>query len=170
VPFVSSWFISNSQEHPMKALRGVGLVLGGALAWVVTLRLATALALAYPLGLFVQVAALGLPAFFAAALAYRWRLPQPLIWTVAGYCLGSGLDTAFSYVEFCRSTGEAWSVGRCAQAFAMNALSLGVEEPVAGGGFAPVWGNMLWLATVIAVGLYGIDTYRNPQRGAAPKP
>ena len=148
----------------MKAnwLRGLGLVLASGVVWALLLWPVRYYqpVIPFPFGLFAMVLAAGLPAFFAAALAYRWRLPQPVVWAGAGYCLGSGIATAILM-------GPGETPGRYLQVAAAHAASLTALMPEAGGGLGLALGNLLWLAAAVIVGMYGIDAYRGPARSAA---
>jgi hypothetical protein len=137
----------------MKGLRGLGLVLGTAAVWALTLSLSRYYAVPFPLNLFTSIAATGLPAFFGAALAYRWRLPQPLVWTIAGYCLGSGISTAVLM-------GPGEPASRYLLVTLAHAASLTVLAPAQGGGYVPLVGNLVWLLTSVFLGRYGLEAYR----------
>jgi len=137
----------------MRWLRGLGLVLGGAAVWTPLLWAARYYALPFPFGLFAPVLACGLPAFFLAALAYRWRLPLPVAWAAAGYCLGSGVATAILM-------GDGEPPARYVEAALTHAGSLTMLAPAVGGGSIPLVGNLLWLAVVVIVGIYGVETYQ----------
>ena len=137
----------------MKRLRGAGLVVGCAAVWTATLWLSRYYLVVGPAAIFTTMAAVGLPAFFAGALAYRWRLWQPPVWPAAGYCLGSGLATA-------ALIGPGEPAARYAEAALTHAASVTVLMPSVGGGFVPAWGNLIWLAGVVVIARYGIDAYR----------
>ena len=139
----------------MKWVRAAGLVLGLALLYALTLSLVRyfAPAIPPPFGLFAALPAAGLPAFFAAPLAYRWKLPQPLVWVGIGYCLGSGIATA-------ALLGGGEAPARYLETALVHALSLTVLAPATDGGYLPLWGNLLWLAVAVVLGSYGLDAYR----------
>ena len=137
----------------MKPLRAVGLVLGGAAVWSVTLWLARRYPVEPPTAVFTTVAAVGLPAFFGGALAYRWRLWQPPLWLALGYCLGSGIAVA-------ALMAPGLALEQYASAALAHAGSLTVLVPAPGGGVQPWWPNLVWLAGVVVITLFGIDAYR----------
>ena len=137
----------------MKLLRAVGLVLGGAVVWSITLWLARRYPVEPPAAIFTTVAAVGLPAFFGGALAYRWRLWQPPLWSALGYCLGSGVATAALMPPGQTLEGSV----RVALAHA-GSLTVLVPDPV--GTLRPWWANLVWLAGVVIIALYGIEAYR----------
>jgi drug/metabolite transporter (DMT)-like permease len=139
----------------MKWLRGAGLVLGAAAVWTLALSLTGHSPMPLPLGIFTAIAALGLPAFFAGPLAYRWRLPLPEAWAAAGYCLGSGAATAVLYLLATR--GEP--VVRYLQVALAHAASLTILMPL-GEGFTPQWVNLIRLAIVVVIARYGVEAYK----------
>jgi hypothetical protein len=145
----------------MKWLRGAGLLLGSAAIWTGTLWLQYHHGPAFPLGLFTLIAAIGLPAFFAAALAYRFRLPQPVAWAVAGYCLGAGLFTAVNMPP-------PQPLARYLSVALAHAASLTILAPATDGSFVPLPANLLYLSIAVFTALYGVDAYRGP-RNPAPR-
>jgi hypothetical protein len=136
-------------------LRGLGLVVGAGLVWTLTLWLNhTFNALPFPFSYLALILAVGLPAFFAAPLAYRWRLPWPVVWSTVGYCLGSALNLALTLepgIPFSRHLQVA------AVHFATATLTL----PLVDGSFAPALGNLLWVVCAVVIAQYGLDAYRH---------
>lgn len=144
-----------------RILLGLAVVLGSALIWALALWAVRRWAGALPvIGFFLPIAAIGLPAFFAAALAYRWRLWQPVVWSTVGYCLGSGIATAIDQAQYLQSQGTSPAFGQLAQTVLVHAATLTVFGPATPGPWMQYWGNLLWVVVAVASGLYGIETYR----------
>ena len=137
----------------MKVLRGFALLLGGSLASAVLLVPVRYFALPLPFSFFAPILAVGLPAFFTAPLAHRWRLPFPIAWSVLGYSLGSGIATGTLLIG---SPGERFSAGL------VNAASLTLLGPA-----GLYLGNLLWLIAAGMMGYYGLETYQG--RGPVPR-
>src|SRR5436305_867278 len=104
----------------MKALRGLALLLCGSLVSAALLVPVRYFALPLPFSFFAPILAVGLPAFFAAPLAHRWRLPFPIAWSVLVYSLGSGIATGILLIG---TPGERLTGGL------VNAASLTILGP-----------------------------------------
>ena len=146
----------------MKAGRTLGLVAGMTAAFAVLLYLARYYggALPFPLGIVLQVAAVGVPAFFGAGLAQRWGLPQPPLLAAAANCLGSGIATAILM-------GGGETAARYITVALVHAASLTVMVPAVGGGFMTFLMNPIWLLAAYMIAREGVSAVGKPR--ALPK-
>ena len=136
----------------MKAARILAILAGMTAAFAGLLYLARGYggALPFPLGIILQVAAVGLPAFFGAGLAQRRGLPQPPLLAAVAYCLGSGVATAILM-------GSGETAVRYATVALVHAVSLTVMVPAMGGGFITFMLNPLWLIAAYMIAREGVS-------------
>lgn len=136
----------------MKVARALALIAGTTAAFAVLLYLARYFggALPFPLGIFLQIAAVGVPAFFGAGLAQREGLPQPPLLAAAAYCLGSGIATSVLM-------GGGEPASSYVTVALVHTVSLTVMVPAMGGGFMTFIMNPLWLVATYLIAREGVS-------------